>query len=203
MPSTDAAVYMPALAHEVEEGLDIFLGYQIVNIDHDGTASWLQIKRDCRGVEFLQWIGLGLAALAKRKQKTGCSDQQQGSSGALQCPGQGVVLGHRPPDPAAGRDAAVYQCIVDRDCAPYDPARARQLHAHANPDQAVTQPAPPKASAIAATPIEVVSARESEHAAQATQESLISRSCDKLRLNRPLERPAKTAPVPKPAMSAP
>ncbi|BAV50282.1 PH protein [Mesorhizobium loti] len=71
------------------------------------------------------------------------------------------------------------------------------------PDQAVTQPAPPKASASAATAMEEVSAREREHAAQATQESLISCSCDKLRLNVLLEKPAKTAPEPKPAISVP
>ncbi|ESW94501.1 hypothetical protein X769_32655 [Mesorhizobium sp. LSJC268A00] len=45
-----------------------------------------------------------------------------------------------------------------------------------SPDQAVTQPTPPGASAIAATAIEEVSAREREHAAQAKQASDISRS---------------------------
>lgn len=40
----------------------------------------------------------------------------------------------------------------------------------------MTQPAPPKASAIAATAIEEVSAREREQAAQAMQASVISRS---------------------------
>ncbi|ESZ11068.1 hypothetical protein X737_30545 [Mesorhizobium sp. L48C026A00] len=69
---------MTPLPHEVEEGLDISLGYQIFDLDHDRAASRLQIESDCRGVEFLQRIGLGLAALAKRKQNARCGDEQQG-----------------------------------------------------------------------------------------------------------------------------
>ncbi|ESY10625.1 hypothetical protein X751_31065 [Mesorhizobium sp. LNJC395A00] len=49
---------MAPLPHEVEESLEISLGYQIFDLDHDRAASRLQIESDSRGIEFLQRIGL-------------------------------------------------------------------------------------------------------------------------------------------------
>lgn len=106
LPSTDAAVYMPSLAHEVQESIDVFRGYQIFDFDDDGTASWLEIEGDCWGVELLQRIRLGLVALPNGKQDAGRSDEQQSNSRTLQRPGQGMVLGHCAPQPTAGGDAA-------------------------------------------------------------------------------------------------
>lgn len=39
VPRTDAALYMPALAHEVQERLDIILGHQILDLKYDRSAS--------------------------------------------------------------------------------------------------------------------------------------------------------------------
>lgn len=78
----------PALPHQVEEGLDILLGYEIFDLDHDRAASRFQIESDSRGVECLQGIGFGIVAFAQGKQNAGYSDEQQRTGRTLKRPGQ-------------------------------------------------------------------------------------------------------------------
>lgn len=76
VPRTNAAVDMSALAHEIEESLNIFLEDHILDFDDDRTASRPEIECNRRGVEFLQRVGVGVAAVAKRKQDANCGDEQ-------------------------------------------------------------------------------------------------------------------------------
>lgn len=82
-----------------------------IRIDNDKTASRLRLTRDCRGVEFFQRIGLGFAALTKRKRTPAAATSNRA--------------------PAEPSSAQVWEWFCTT--VPHDPARARQLHTHANP----------------------------------------------------------------------
>lgn len=75
VPSTDAALYMPALAHDFQESLDVLFIDQIFDLYHYRSASRLQMKRDCRGVESSKGSGS-----ASRRPRSGNRTPAPGTS---------------------------------------------------------------------------------------------------------------------------
>lgn len=43
MAGTDAGLHVSTFAHEDQECLNVLLWYHVLDLYHDGTASWLQI----------------------------------------------------------------------------------------------------------------------------------------------------------------